>query len=76
MVFGKAPDHHPVLLLLQNDFERSKMFWSGPNRFVFGPVKNDFDSAKINWTHPKQLVLDHNYLDGPKSFLTHRRTRH
>ena len=30
----------------------------------------------MNWTGPKQLILDQNDLDGPKSFWTHRRTRH
>ena len=34
------------------------------------------DLAKTNWNGPKRLVLDQNYLDGPKSFWTHRRTRH
>ena len=30
----------------------------------------------MNWTCPKRLVLGQNDLDGPKSFWTHRRTRH
>ena len=34
------------------------------------------DPTKTNWTLPKLLVLDQNYLDGSKSFWTHRRTRH
>ena len=29
-----------------------------------------------NWTRPKRLVHDQNDLDSPKSFWTHRRTRH
>ena len=32
--------------------------------------------TKKNWTRPKWLVLDQNDLDSPKSFWTHRRTRH
>ena len=28
------------------------------------------DPTKTNWTHPKQLVLDQNYLDGPKMLWT------
>ena len=30
----------------------------------------------MNWACPKQLVLHQNDLDGPKSFWTHRRTKH
>ena len=39
-------------------------------------IMQDLDLTKPNWTQSKQLLLDQNYLDGPKSFWTHRRTRH
>ena len=53
----------------------------GPNHFcqvqirLFWTNFCNLDLTKTNWTGPKQLVLDQNYLDGPKSFWTHRRTR-
>ena len=66
----------------------SKSLWLGPNHFgqvqirFFGLIfiiwtcPNDLDPTKMNWTCPKQFVLDQNYLDGPKSFWTHKMIRH
>ena len=66
-----------------------QLFWSGQNDF--GQVQIRFflikfynlDLSKMIWTwskqirgRPKWLVLNQNYLDVPKSFWTHRRTRH
>ena len=60
---------------------RSKLFWSGPN--CFGQVqiilvRFIFFSGRIFmiWTCPKHFILNQNYLDGPNSFWTHRRTKH
>ena len=64
--------------------------WSGPNHFVqvqiwlFWTNFFNLDLSKMIWTRTKQIgpvqkdwyILDQNYLDGPKSFWTCRRTRH
>ena len=53
----------------------SKSFWSGPNLLV--RFKLYFSGLIfIIWTCPKRLVLNQNDLDSPKSFWTHRRTKH
>ena len=81
---------HTLLFMTIADFfgtlaiglDRSNLFWSGPNYFgraqiiKIGPEKSNFTLPKTIWTWPKQLVLDQNDLFGPKSFWTHRRTRH
>ena len=43
--------------------------FSGLFFLLLGPVQ-------MIWTRPKQLVLNQNDLVAPKSFWTHRRTRH
>ena len=63
-------------------FYRSKLYLSGPNHFGQVQIRflwtNFYDlvPTKIIWTRPKRIGLDQNDLDGPKSFWTHRRTRH
>ena len=31
--------------------------------------------SKMMWTKPKQMALTQNDLDGPRSFVTHKRTK-
>ena len=72
----------PYKMYVQNYFRPSKLFWTGTNCFgqvqirLFWTIFYNLNLSKMNQTHPKRLVLDQNYLEGPKSFWTHRRTRH
>ena len=66
-----------------------KLFWVGTNHFGQVQIRlfwSDFYNLVLskmiwtrpetNWTRPKWLVLNQNFVDGPKSFWTHRRSRH
>ena len=98
-LFSSKLDSYKCLVLkqVQNDFELSKLFWSGPNHFGWVQIildrsklwkssteksnlnptyLNDLDPTKTIWTRPKHFVPDQSNLYSPKSFWTHRRTRH
>jgi len=75
-------DHPNCFGWLQIVLVGSKPFWSDPNHFGQVQIRLlwtnlcNLDPTKTNWTCPKRLVLIENYLDGPKSFWTHRGTGH